>query len=112
MVKPATEADEAAARAAATANGFSGDPLMRKPFVFRTTRKGDVLELEVGMGFSPEEMVRILSAPTSMTSEALAHWLPKLQGPNDSGLKNCFKSEPVIVVASGSRAYMPRWSMS
>jgi hypothetical protein len=77
-VAPVTEAQLAEARATAVQNGFSGDPPTRKPFVLEQHLDAGVLTQELAMGLSPDELGRVVAAPAAMTSEAMAHWLPKL----------------------------------
>lgn len=75
---PAGQPELDQALAGAKANGFVGDPPMRPPFAMEQKLDGNTLVQEVRLALSPDELGRILSAPAAMTSEAIAHWLPKV----------------------------------
>jgi hypothetical protein len=77
-VAPATEAELTKAKAEAEANGFKGEPPQRTPFVLEQSLDGGVLVQELRLPLTPEELGRISAAPAAMSSEAMAHWLPKV----------------------------------
>lgn len=78
QVAPATAADLAKASAIAARNGFQGDPPARPPFVLEQKLDGDVLRQEIRLKLSPAELSEVLAAPTGISSEGIAHWIPKV----------------------------------
>lgn len=82
-IRPAKAGDLESAHAIAEQNGFTGEPLTRPPFMLELSQNGDTLYETLRMQMKEEELGRVLSAPNAMSSESLAHWLPKV-GPTES----------------------------
>lgn len=108
LAAPATQQDLEQARAAAVANGFTGDPPTRKPLVLDQQLDAGVLVQELRMGFSPDELGRIMAAPSSMTTEAMGHWLPKTTAAKQ---REEFELELVWVAKDVARADFLVWQL-
>lgn len=106
-VGPATQADLEKAQAAAKANGFAGEPLARAPFVLEQKLQGATLRQEIRLPLTSDEVGRILSAPASMTTEAIAHWLPRV-GPK---LREEFELEIIWAAKDAARADFLVWQL-
>lgn len=105
---PATQADLDKALEAAKQSGFSGDPPTRAPFVMEQRLEGNTLHQEVRLPLSEEELSRILSAPSAMSTEALAHWMPKVA----PKLHEEFDFEIVWMAKDDARADFLLWQVA
>jgi hypothetical protein len=108
-VAPVSQPQLEQVRATATQNGFSGEPPTRKPFVLEQYLDGGVLTQELRMAVSSDELGRILSAPSAMTSEAMAHWIPKLSG---GERREEFEVELVWIAKDEARADFLVWQLT
>jgi hypothetical protein len=80
-VSPFDKDDLKKIRAAAAKNGFTGEPLQRHPFTLTLEEQGSTLTMQLSLPIEENEISRIFAAPAAMSSESMAHWLPKLSSP-------------------------------
>jgi hypothetical protein len=107
-VEPLAPGELDKAKAQAATNGFTGDPLQRDPFTMTLEPRGPGLDLALVLPIKEQEIGRIYAAPASMSSQAMANWLPKLSSPV---VRDVFTLELTWQAARPARAAFLNWQL-
>ena len=107
-LSPAGQPELDKALAAAKDNGFTGEPPTRAPFILEQKLQGTTLRQEIRLPLSNDEIARILAAPASITTEAIAHWLPKAA----PKVQEEFELEIIWAATDAARADFLVWQLT